>query len=134
MAYIDRDELQDFPFAGTFFRSTSDPTLPPSQQVETEVIVANVSCDVQEESNFRATASAKSVYGVYVPFDSDSGTIPVKAGDMFRGSTYGLNIYGKVIGVFASQIGTFENYTDRSGDVVPHHCRGYIARVEAVDV
>lgn len=134
MAYIDRDELQDYPFVGTFYKSEIDRTKPLSQQVEEEVVIAEVVCDIQEESNFRATATAKAVYGVYVPFDSDTDIVPVQRGNMFRGFQYGLLVSGKVIGVFPSQLGTFENYTERGSDVVPHRCRGYLARVEAVDV
>lgn len=134
MAYIDKDELQDYPFRGTFYKSVIDRSLPLTQQVETEEVIAEVVCDIQEESNFRATATAKAVYGVYVPFDSDTDVVPVQRGNMFRGSQYGLTVAGKVIGVFPSQLGTFDNYTERGDDVVPHRCRGYLARVEAVDV
>lgn len=132
MAYIDRDELQDYPFTGTFYRAVKDTSslLNPV----TEETVAEVVCDIQEESNFRATATAKAVYGIYVPFDGDDDVVPVQRGMMFRGYQYGLLVAGKVIGVFPSQLGTFENYTERGSDVVPHHCRGYLARVEATDV
>ena len=132
MAYIDRDELQDYPFEGTFYKAVKDTSslLNPV----TEEIVAEVVCDIQEESNFRATQASKAVYGVYVPFDSEDDVVPVQRGMMFRGYQYGLLVSGKVIGVFPSQLGTFENYTERGGDVVPHQCRGYLARVEATDV
>lgn len=132
MAYIDRDELQDYPFTGTFYRAVKDTSslLAPA----TEEVVAEVVCDIQEESNFRATQTSKAVYGVYVPFDGDEDVVPVQRGMMFRGYQYGLLVAGKVIGVFPSQLGTFENYTERGSDVVPHHCRGYLARVEATDV
>lgn len=134
MAFIDKEELQDYPFTGVFYTSEIDTTKSYTQQTEKEVIIAEVKCDIQEESNFRATATAKAVYGVYVPFDGDTGIIPVQRGNMFRGYQYGLLVAGKVIGVFPSQLGTFENYTDRGSDVAPHRCRGYLARVEAVDV
>lgn len=132
MAYIDRDELQDYPFTGTFYRAVKDTSslLAPV----TEEVVAEVVCDIQEESNFRATQTSKAVYGVYVPFDGDEDVVPVQRGMMFKGYQYGLLVAGKVIGVFPSQLGTFENYTERGNDVVPHHCRGYLARVEATDV
>lgn len=132
MAYIDRDELQDYPFAGTFYRAVKDTSslLAPV----TEEVVAEVVCDIQEDANFRATQTSKAVYGVYVPFDGDEDVVPVQRGMMFRGYQYGLLVAGKVIGVFPSQLGTFENYTERGSDVVPHHCRGYLARVEATDV
>lgn len=132
MAYIDRDELQDYPFTGTFYRAVKDTSslLAPV----TEQVVAEVVCDIQEDANFRATQTSKAVYGVYVPFDGDEDVVPVQRGMMFRGYQYGLLVAGKVIGVFPSQLGTFENYTERGSDVVPHHCRGYLARVEATDV
>ena len=132
MAYIDRDELQDYPFTGTFYRAVKDTSslLAPV----TEEVVAEVVCDIQEDANFRATQTSKAVYGVYVPFDGDEDVVPVQRGMMFRGYQYGLLVAGKVIGVFPSQLGTFENYTERGSDVIPHHCRGYLARVEATDV
>lgn len=132
MAYIDRDELKDYPFTGTFYRAVKDTSslLAPV----TERVVAEVVCDIQEDANFRATQTSKAVYGVYVPFDGDEDVVPVQRGMMFRGYQYGLLVAGKVIGVFPSQLGTFENYTERGSDVVPHHCRGYLARVEATDV
>lgn len=132
MAYIDRGELQDYPFTGTFYRAVKDTSslLAPV----TEEVVAEVVCDIQEDANFRATQTSKAVYGVYVPFDGDEDFVPVQRGMMFRGYQYGLLVAGKVIGVFPSQLGTFENYTERGSDVVPHHCRGYLARVEATDV
>lgn len=132
MAYIDRDELKDYPFEGEFYKSVRDTSSLMNPQ--TEEIIAKVVCDIQEDANFRATATAKAVYAVYVPFDSDTDVVPVQRGNMFRGYQYGLLVSGKVIGVFPSQLGTFDNYTERSGDVVPHRCRGYLARVEAIDV
>jgi len=134
MAYIDRNELQDFPFTGKFYKSAINKTNPLTEQVETEVTIAEVVCDIQEDANFRATATAKAVYAVYVPFDSDTTEIPVQRGHMFKGYQYGLLVSGKVIGVFPSQLGTFDNYTERGSEVVPHRCRGYLARVEATDV
>lgn len=133
MAYIDRGELQDYPFEGEFYTVERD-TSSLINSDDKEVIVAKVVCDIQEDANFRATQAAKAVYGVYVPFDSETDIVPVQRGMMFRGYQYGLLVAGKVIGVFPSQLGTFENYTERGSDVVPHRCRGYLARVEAVDV
>lgn len=134
MAYIDRDELTDFPFSGEFYRSEADASLPPSAQTARDVVICRVRCDIQEEGNYRATQASKAVYGVYVPFDSEADEVPVRRGHMFRGSQYGLLVAGRVIGVFPSQLGPFENHTDRGGDVVPHRCRCYVARVEATDV
>ena len=134
MAYIDRDELQDYPFTGTFYKSVIDKTKPLTQQVEEEVVIADVVCDIQKHSGVIVSNVAKAVYDVYVPFDSEDDVVPVQRGHMFRGEQYGLLVSGKVSGVFPDQIGTFENYTERSGDVVPHQCRCYLAIVEATDV
>lgn len=133
MAYIDRDELRDYPFEGEFYEAVKTDTSSLLNPV-TERLVARVVCDIQEDANFRATQTSKAVYGVYVPFDGDEDVVPVQRGMMFRGYQYGLLVAGKVIGVFPSQLGTFENYTERGSDVIPHHCRGYLARVEATDV
>lgn len=132
MAYIDRDELQDYPFHGTFYRAVKNTSslLNPV----TEEVVADVVCDIQKHSGVLVSNVAKAVYDVYVPFDSESDIVPVQRGMMFRGEQYGLLVSGRVTGVFPMQVGTFENYTERGGDVVPHQCRGYLAIVEATDV
>lgn len=134
MAYIDKDELQDYPFDGTFYKYNTDKTLPPSQQVAQEVIICNVKCDIQEGANNRSSTTVKAVYEIYVPFDSEANSVPVQRGDLFRGYQYGLLVAGRVIGVFPSQIGTFENYFTNPTDNRLHRCRGYLARVEATDV
>lgn len=133
MAYIDRDEIQDYPFTGTFYKTDVDKTQPLTFQTEMKVVVAQVVCDIQKDSNSLVSNVAKAIYEVYVPFDSDIEQIPVQRGHLFKGYQYGLLVMGRVVGVFPSQLGTFENYTE-SDDVVPHRCRGYVARVEAVDV
>lgn len=134
MAYIDRDELQDYPFIGTFYTSTIDRSLPLTQQVETEVEICTVNCDIMQDSHARYGTNVHAVYAVYVPFDSDVDKVPVRRGVMFKGFQYGLLVAGKVIGVFPSQVGSFENYSENGGDLEEHHCRGYVAYVEATDV
>lgn len=132
MAYIDRDELQDYPFQGTFYKAVKNPSSLLNPTVEE--VVAEVVCDIQKHSGVLVSNVAKAVYDVYVPFDSESDIVPVQRGMMFRGEQYGLLVSGRVTGVFPMQVGTFENYTERGGDVVPHQCRGYLAIVEATDV
>ena len=121
MAHIDMDELQEYPFTGEFYKSEINRTKPLTEQKENEVIIAEVECDIQEDKNSRVNATAKATFEVYVPFDGDE--IPVEVGHMFRGTQYGLLVAGKVIGVFPSQVGA--GFDGR---------RGYLARVEAVDV
>lgn len=132
MAYIDRDELQDYPFHGTFYKAVKNYSslLNPV----TEEVVAEVVCDIQKHSGILVSNVTKAVYDVYVPFDSESDVVPVQRGMMFRGEQHGLLVSGRVTGVSPMQVGTFENYTERGSDVVPHQCRGYLAIVEATDV
>ena len=132
MAYIDKDELQDYPFQGTFYKAVKNTSSLLNPTVEE--VVAEVVCDIQKHSGVLVSNVAKAVYDVYVPFDSESDVVPVQRGMMFRGEQYGLLVSGRVTGVFPMQVGTFENYTERGGDVVPHQCRGYLAIVEATDV
>lgn len=131
--FIDKDELQNYPFTGTFYKIEADRSLPPSQQVPTEVTVATVMCDIQEGANNRSSTTVKAVYEIFVPFDSETNVVPVQRGHLFKGYQYGLLVAGRVIGVFPSQVGTFENYFDVHDGRV-HRCRGYLARVEATDV
>lgn len=121
MAHIDMNELQEYPFTGEFYKSTIDTTKPLTDRKEVKVVIAQVVCDIQEDKNSRVNATAKTTYEVYVPFDGDE--IPVEVGHMFSGTQYGLLVAGKVIGVFPSQVGT--GFDGR---------RGYLARVETVDV
>ena len=120
MAYIDRDGTTAFPFSGEFYTSEIDKTGSMTQWKEKETTIAEVVCDIQEDANSLAGATAKARYEVYVPLD-DGADVPVQPGHMFRGTMYGLLVAGKVIGVFPSQVGSFDGG------------RGYLARVEAVD-
>lgn len=132
--FIDREELKDYPFKGVFYKSEVDKSLPPSQQVHKEVIICEVQCDIQQYSDARVGTNVRAEYSVYVPFDSDTEEIPVQRGNMFRGHQYGLLVAGRVNGVFPSQLGTFQNYSENLSDGKEHRCRGYLAIVEATDV
>lgn len=128
--YTDIHEMQEFPFTGVFYKLEVDTSLDLIEQTSTEVVICTVKCDIQEGGNYRASSTLKAVYEVYVPFDEEEGTeglndIPVKRGDLFRGETYGLVVSGTVMGVFASNVGTFDMNKNR---------RGFVARVEATDV
>ena len=111
MSYIERDRLQVAPFTGEFYDSVIDETLPLDEQVETKKTICTVSCDIQQDGHAQHGTSLASVYKVYVPFDTD-GNIPVERGNLFSGAQYGRTISGKVVGVFASQLGGWIAYVE----------------------
>ena len=69
MAYIDRDDTTAFPFSGEFYTSEIDKTDSMTQWKEKETTIAEVMCDIQEDANSLAGATAKARYEVYVPLD-----------------------------------------------------------------
>lgn len=111
MSYIDRDELQVAPFTGEFYTSEIDETLPLDEQVEVKRTICTVSCDIQQDGHARHGTSLESVYRVDVPFENDE-EIHVERGNLFSAVQYGRTISGKVVGVFASQLGGWFAYVE----------------------
>lgn len=115
--HIDRNEITEYPFDGTFYTSTIDRSKSPEEQEETEVTILQTKCDITEASHSRVGEFIKAVYSVFVPFDKKAeNPIDVNRGVMFRANMYGLPIEGKVEGVFPSQLGGFVAYV-QVGDV-----------------
>ena len=114
MAHIDRHEIEEYPFTGEFYTSTTvDMTKPLDQREETEVVVLSTVCDITEASHERYGGFVTAVYSVFVPFDkSAENPIPVNRGMMFRSNDYGVLVAGKVAGVFPSQLGGFVAYVE----------------------
>lgn len=111
MAYIDDNELQDYPFDGTFYTTTIDTTVELDEQTEVEEILLETKCDITEASHARVNGFLKAMYAIHVPFDKESENgIVVNRGDLFRAWMYGMLVKGKVEGVFPSQLGGFTCY------------------------
>lgn len=109
--YIDRNEIQEYPFTGVFYTSVIDRSLPLEEQVETEVVILETPCDILEASHSRVGEFIKAVYSIFVPFDKEEeNPIDVNRGVLFRANQYGVLIEGKVEGVFPSQLGGFVAY------------------------
>lgn len=105
--YIDRNALDEYPFAGRFYRKEiADNTLPPSEWAEQDVIVLTTNCDIQESSKSKSGSDGyiAGAYEVYFAFDKEQG-VSVRKGDFFRGDVYGVEVYGEVIGVAPTQLG-----------------------------
>jgi len=111
--YIDRNIIQDYPFNGVFYTVGVDESKPLDQQVEEKVVLFETMCDISEASHSWSGDFIFAKYVVYFPFDKDS-EIKVRLGDLFESNMYGLNINGKVVGVFPSQLGGVSVYIQDS--------------------
>ena len=103
--YIDRNVLGNYPYMGVFYRTYIDKTLPLPEQKEEREIVFETKCDITESSHSWSRNFIWAKYAIYFPFDKEKDTIKVKLGDLFEANMYGLNVNGKVVGVFPSQLG-----------------------------
>lgn len=101
---IDRTLIEEYPFDGEFYEMTVDTSLPPSQRVETEVVLLSTECDIQEAQKGESDGATNAKFNVYYPFDKTKG-VNIRRGVSFRGSMYGVKVEGKVIGLFPSQLG-----------------------------
>lgn len=103
--YLSRNKIQKFPFKGAFYKYDVDDSKSPLKQgEEEEILVLEVDCDIQESSKTDVSNTVVASFNVYFPFDKSVG-IPITRGMTFKGSLYGLEIDGEVIGIFPTQLG-----------------------------
>lgn len=102
--YIDRNLLEEYPFEGVFYEYDVDPSKPLDEQVEVEKLVLQTKCDIQEAQKSDASGVITSKFNVYFPFDKGIG-INIKRGMMFKGTAYGLEVNGIVVGINPTQLG-----------------------------
>ena len=101
---IDRTELEEYPFEGDFYTYGVDESKPLDEQVEEEILVLHTKCDIQESQKSDSSGNIVSSFNVYWPFDTEKGT-SIKRGMIFKGSMYNLEVNGRVIGLFPTQLG-----------------------------
>lgn len=101
---INRDEIQEYPFTGSFFRYEIDESLPADERVDIEILVLETPCDIQEAAKSDSGGFINVSFNIFFPFDKKVG-ISVKRGMTFKGSIYGMNVIGEVIGIFPNQLG-----------------------------
>lgn len=107
--------VEEYPFTGEFYRLEVDEDLPLNQQRPMPKVYFTTVCDITEASHTRYSNFVAASFAVFFPFDKENDKIIVKRGDMFRGDQYGLEVNGKVVGVFPSQLGgcvAYVNDTD----------------------
>ena len=100
---IDRDEIYEYPFHGTFYHTGIDMTKPYDEREEEEIIDLETACDIIEASAATKAEFIDATFTVFLPFDKEAG-ISIKRGLSFRGSIYGMDVNGQVLGVFPSQL------------------------------
>lgn len=102
--YINNSNIQEYPFTGVFYTIGIDYDKPLDEQVEEEITILDTVCDIQEANAGERSGFINATYSVYFPFD-ELETFNVEKGMSFRGSIYGLNISGSVVGLFPTQLG-----------------------------
>ena len=112
--YINRKQLNEFPFDAYFYRVGIDESLPLDQQKEERVLILETPCDIQEASHSYASSFISAQYSVYLPLDINTEDVEIRNGDAFESEIYGMSINGKVVGVFPSQLGGITVYIQDS--------------------
>lgn len=111
--YIDRGEIEEYPFTGVFTTTETDTSKPLDEQVEEVVEVLRTVCDIQESSKDLSGGITAS-YAIYFPFDKTKGIV-LKNGMEFAADMYGFRVNGEVRGIFPSQMGGCVAYiTDKN--------------------
>lgn len=105
--YIDRDQLEEYPYEGEFYipadgvREDGDLL---SDMDEAETVVLLTECDIQETTKGWTGGAITASFNVYFPFCEAEG-MPVRRGMMFRSTIYTMPINGSVAGIFPCQLG-----------------------------
>lgn len=104
---VDRELLEEYPFEGEFYTYEKDDSSWGAEPVEK--VILSTECDIQESQKSDAYGNITASFNIYFPFDKDAG-IEIKRGMLFRGSMYGLEVKGEVIGLFPTQMGVCACY------------------------
>lgn len=101
---MDLGILEEYPFRGSFYEKRIDKTKPLKEQKEEEILLLDTECDIQEVGKSKNSGTINASFNVYFPFNKEDG-INIKRGNTFRGTMYGMEVNGTVIGVFPTQMG-----------------------------
>lgn len=107
--YIEYDYIQEYPFDGRFYTTGVDESKPLDEQEEIEYEILQTKCDILESSHANGSF-LNSTFVIYLPFDKETETVELKNGYMFSSNMYGLDVNGKIVGVFPSQLGGIKVY------------------------
>lgn len=126
---LDRRKLSEYPFDGVFYEYKEDKSGGLLNTQVEEVEVLRVKCDIQQTSLLGNSGFLSSSYTIFFPLEANVSLIEkgaeeplppskteliddtsykpvvIKRGMYFRGSIYGYEVNGKVIGVAPSMLG-----------------------------
>lgn len=97
------ERLDRFPYDGSIYYTGIDENLPPDEQVETDIVVLDTKCDIQEVNRSNSGGFINATFAIFFPFDK-SKPFEVKRGMFFKGTMYGMEVRGEIIGVFPTQL------------------------------
>lgn len=110
--FTDRSNLSEYPNWGYFYQSEDD--LPEdgnllSEETIQENVILETECDIQETNKLFNSGVITMGYTLYFPIPKDDEgneniPEPLKPGIRFRGSTFGMDVDGMVIGVYPTQM------------------------------
>lgn len=108
--YIDRSiGFEEYPFKGIFTRAFIDESKPLDEREEETITVLETPCDIQEASHNTPNNFIKASFEVFFPIKA---SVPVKNGDAFSADFMGVDVKGRVTGVFPSTLGGCKCYID----------------------
>lgn len=98
--YTNHYSDNEYPFEGTFYTIGIDDSLPLDEQTEGETSVFSTSFDMAG-----AGTSNQDSFQIYFPFDNEAETLTISVGNIFKGTVYGMEVKGRVTGIFPSSLG-----------------------------
>ena len=98
--YTDHLGTMEYPYKGMFYKIGIDDSLPLDQQKEQDIEIYSTSFDMTEGGTL-----STETFRIFFPFDFAAESLVISEGNLFKGSIYGANIKGRVIGIYPSQLG-----------------------------
>lgn len=101
--YFDRNAIQEYPHNAVFTRTVEKEGASYLEPQEETITVLETVCDVMEAGHAQNGSFVSADYALYFPFNKEE-RISVRAGDIASVDMYGIEVKGKVLGVFPSQL------------------------------
>lgn len=98
--YIDYNAAEEYPHTGYFYKLGVDDSKPLDEQVEEEIILLETQFDMSEGSDLNMSS-----FKIFFPFNYEKDILVINEGDTFKGNAWGVNVKGRVLSIYPSQIG-----------------------------
>ncbi len=106
---IDRDEVVEFPYTGSFYYYDTDTSVAPSLQVQEKIVVLETECNILEAGATQSSGFTSATFNIFFPYDKEE-EFNLRRGHYFEGDLNGLPVTGEVIGIFPSQLSKCKVY------------------------